>query len=129
MLLLMGEISRSSNIPLPNSIFKTVQGDNRWMAYNFVQNVYDLWLPEHFKRICSAIDMLPADLNFEVSDQPEPQFPDQERGSSHSGLSQRFEDYCLADEGVILNSQPSVQQITPDTTIQTKSSNSKREKK
>lgn len=46
-------------------ISKTVQGDNRWMAYNFVRNVYDLWLPEHFKRICSAIDMLPADLNFE----------------------------------------------------------------
>lgn len=50
---------------------KTVQGDNRWVAYTFVRNVYDLWLPEHFKRICSAIDMLPTDLNFEVSDQSE----------------------------------------------------------
>ena len=110
-------------------ISKTVQGDNRWVAYNFVRNIYDSWLPEHFKRICSAIDMLPADLNFVVSNQPEAQFPDQELASSRSGLSQRFEDYCLADEGVISDSQPSTQQITPDTTIQSESSNSKRKKK
>ncbi|KAF2245184.1 hypothetical protein BU26DRAFT_386315, partial [Trematosphaeria pertusa] len=101
----------------------------RWTAYTFVRNVYDIWLPEHFKRICSAIDMLPAGLNFEVSDQPEPQFPDLERASSRSGLSQRFEDYRLADEGAIPDSQPSVQQITPDTTIHSESSNFKRKKK
>ncbi|KAF2175363.1 hypothetical protein K469DRAFT_743364 [Zopfia rhizophila CBS 207.26] len=110
-------------------ISKTVQGDNRWMAYNFIRNIYDLWLPEHLKRICSTIDMLPVDLNFEVSDQPEPQFPGQELASLHSGLSQRFEDYSLANNGVIPDSQPGVQQITPDTTIPSESIKSKRNKK
>lgn len=108
-------------------ISPTAEGDQRWKAYTFVRNVYDLWLPEHFERICSAIDMLPADLNFEVSDQSESQLPDQELTSSHSLLSQRLEVYSLVDERVIPDSQPSVQQITPDTTIQT--SNAKRKKK
>ena len=110
-------------------ISNTEQGDNRWVAYAFVRNIYDLWLPEHFKRICSAIDMLPADLNFEVSDQSEPQFPDQELASSGSGLSQRLEDYSLVGERAIPQSQRRVQQTTPETTIQTESSNPKRKKK
>ncbi|KAF2817510.1 uncharacterized protein BDZ99DRAFT_513751 [Mytilinidion resinicola] len=41
-------------------ISPTAEGDQRWKAYTFVRNIYDLWLPEHFKKICSAIDMLPA---------------------------------------------------------------------
>ncbi|KAH8724126.1 hypothetical protein GQ44DRAFT_709190 [Phaeosphaeriaceae sp. PMI808] len=39
--------------------------------------------------------MLPTDLNFDVSEL------DQELTSSHSGLSQRFDDYSLADERVV----------------------------
>lgn len=109
-------------------ISKTEQGDNRWTAYTFVQNIYDLWLPGRFSRICSVIDMLPADLNFKVSEQPELQTQDPELASSRSGLSQQLEDYSLADEGVILDSQPSVNPITPDTTIKTGSNNSKKKK-
>jgi hypothetical protein len=111
------------------NISPTAEGDQRWKAYAFVRNVYDLWLPEHFKRICSVIDMLPADLDFEVSNQPEPQYPDQELASSRSGLSQPLDDYTLADERGIQHSQPSIQQMTPDTTVQTGSSKSKRKKK
>ncbi|KAF2789017.1 hypothetical protein K505DRAFT_220116, partial [Melanomma pulvis-pyrius CBS 109.77] len=50
------------------SISPTARGDERWTAYSFFKNVYDLWLPEHYKRICSVIDMLPADVNFDVSE-------------------------------------------------------------
>ncbi|KAH8719381.1 hypothetical protein GQ44DRAFT_751630 [Phaeosphaeriaceae sp. PMI808] len=109
-------------------ISKTERGDNRWTAYTFVQNIYDLWLPERFSRICSVIDMLPADLNFTVSEQPELQTQDPELASSRSGLSQQLEDYSLADKGVIPDSQPSVNPITPDATINTGSSNSKKKK-
>jgi hypothetical protein len=35
------------------------EGDQRWKAYKFVKNVYDLWLPRHFERLCTVIDMLP----------------------------------------------------------------------
>jgi hypothetical protein len=63
--------------------------------------------------------MLPDNLDFE----------DSELGAS-SGLSQRFEDHGLVDNPEIPDSQQGdVQQITPDTTIQTESSKSKKEKK
>jgi hypothetical protein len=83
------------------------EGDQRWKAYKFVKNVYDLWLPKHFERICSVIDMLPADLTFDLSEQ--------DLASSRSGPSQQFEDSNLSDERVISDSQPSVQPITRDT--------------
>jgi hypothetical protein len=51
-------------------------------------------MPIHFKRICSVIDDLPPDVNFEVS----------ELQSEASGLSKVFEDQSL------------LQQLNPDTT-------------
>ncbi|TAQ88920.1 hypothetical protein B7494_g2756 [Chlorociboria aeruginascens] len=81
------------------SISPTAQADERWTAYCFVKNVYDLWLPKHYKRICSIIDMLPADLNFGDSEK---------LTFSHSGLSQQVDDCSLANEQVIPGSEPSV---------------------
>jgi hypothetical protein len=99
------------------SISPTEEGDQRWKAFIFVRNVYDKWLPEHFKRICSAIDMLPADLNFEVSAQSE----------LHSGLSQQFEGYVV-DEPVA-DGQQSARPITPDATTGTGTNHPKKQKK
>lgn len=39
--------------------FVELKGRERWTAYQFTKNLYDLWMPEHFKMICSAIDQLP----------------------------------------------------------------------
>jgi hypothetical protein len=49
-------------------IEKTAQADNRWIGWTVFMNILDLWVTDHFKLICSAIDMLPASLNFEVSE-------------------------------------------------------------
>jgi hypothetical protein len=87
-------------------------------------NVLDFWVLDHFKKICSAIDILPADLNFDVSDLSEPQRPDPELASSRSGLSQQLEGYSLADGRAIPDSN---QPITPDTTM-AGSSHSKKKK-
>ena len=46
-------------------------------------------MPTHFKRICSVIDRLPPDLDFEVSEQSDPR---------ESGLSQRLESQYLSDQ-------------------------------
>jgi hypothetical protein len=67
--------------------------------------------------------MLPADLNFDVSEQ------DPESASARSGLSQRLESYGLDDEQVVPDSQPSVQPITPDTTIRTESTTKPKKKR
>jgi hypothetical protein len=50
-------------------ILLTTDGAQRWKEWIFVINVLDIWIPDHFKKICSAIDMLPANLHFEVPGQ------------------------------------------------------------
>ncbi|KAL5351929.1 hypothetical protein ACLOAV_003791 [Pseudogymnoascus australis] len=51
--------------PIHTFDFTALDGKEKWTAYRFAKNVYDLWMPTHFKRICSAIDELPLDLDFE----------------------------------------------------------------
>lgn len=46
--------------------FTTLYGRDKWTAYRFTKNVYDLWMPKHFENVCSAIDQLPSDLDFDV---------------------------------------------------------------
>lgn len=40
------------------------EGKNRWKAYQFTKNIYDVWMPEHLKRIQSAIDQFPDEWDF-----------------------------------------------------------------
>ena len=41
--------------------FTELEGKDKWTAYKFTKNVYNTWMPEHFKRVCSVIDELPRD--------------------------------------------------------------------
>lgn len=47
--------------------FTDLDGKEKWTAYKFTKNVYDIWMPRHFRRICSAINDIPRDINFELS--------------------------------------------------------------
>lgn len=99
------------------NISPTAEGDQRWKAYTFVRNVYDLWLPEHFQRICSVVDMLPSEWNLTVTDA--------ELDSARSGLSQQLGDYNIIDKRVIPDSQPTTQLVTPENTVQDEPSRKK----
>ena len=46
--------------------FTNEEGKEKWTAYKFVKNVYDTFMPKHHKLICSAIDDIPVNLNFDV---------------------------------------------------------------
>lgn len=85
-------------------------------------NILDVWLLDHFERLCFAIDMLPVGLNFEVSEQAELQPSDPKLATSRSGLSQHIESYGLGDARDVAGP------ITPETTIQTGFSNLKKNK-
>ncbi|KAH8729123.1 hypothetical protein GQ44DRAFT_701579 [Phaeosphaeriaceae sp. PMI808] len=87
------------------SIKKTAQTDNRWTAWTVVMNILDLWVTDHFKLVCSAIDMLPASLDFEVSEFSQTGPVDQDIASPCSGLSQQLERASLADEGELTTSK------------------------
>jgi hypothetical protein len=43
--------------------FTVLGGKEKWMAYRFTKNVYDMWMPQHPENIRSALDMLPSDWN------------------------------------------------------------------
>jgi hypothetical protein len=68
-------------------IFTALDGKEKWTAYKFTKNVYDIWMPTHFKRICPVIDDLP--LDFKASQRSE---------AGESGLSQGLESHHLSDQ-------------------------------
>ncbi len=47
--------------------FYFTDGEEKWAIYKFTKNVYDIWMPILHKRICSAIDNLPPDIDFDIS--------------------------------------------------------------
>ena len=101
--------------------FTERKGMEKWTAYTFMKNVYDIWMPTHFRKISSAIDDLPSKQDFELSHGSEPQI------SETSGLSQQFGNQNLEVHG----NQPSpidLQQITPDRSTQTNTPPPKKKK-
>lgn len=67
--------------PIHTFDFTSLEDKKKWTAYRFTKNIYDVWMSDHFKRLCSVINKLPANLSFEVSEQSNLQF-------QKSGLSQ-----------------------------------------
>jgi hypothetical protein len=51
--------------PLNNWISNLKLATKRTDTY---RNMYDIWIPNHLKRICSAVDQIPSDVNFDVSE-------------------------------------------------------------
>ncbi|KAF2871234.1 hypothetical protein BDV95DRAFT_573569 [Massariosphaeria phaeospora] len=71
-----------------NFSFQELEGREKWTAYKFTKNVYDAWMPTHFKRLCLAIDDLPPELDFDVAPLPQDSGLSQELESRH--LSRSF---------------------------------------
>ncbi|MCJ1357479.1 MAG: hypothetical protein MMC33_007475 [Icmadophila ericetorum] len=105
--------------PIREFSFTELDGKEKWTAYKFTKNVYDIWMPTHLKRICSVIDDLPLDPDFEVSEQSE---------LGESGLSQGLESHHLSDqssydaaslleEADSQSSRVGSRDVTPDTSL------------
>lgn len=105
--------------PIKMFDFTSEDGKERWTAYRFTKNIYDIWMPTLLKRICSVIDKLPPDLDFEVLEQSEP---------GESGLSQGLESHPLSgqlshDAASMLedvdsqSSRIDLRDVTPDTSL------------
>jgi hypothetical protein len=104
--------------PIHEFSFTALDGKEKWTAYKFTKNVYDVWMPTHFKRICSVIDDLPPDVDFGVSQGSE---------LGESGLSQGLESHHLSDqtshdaasldEADSQSSRVGSRDVTPDTSL------------
>jgi hypothetical protein len=109
--------------PIRKFDFTELDGKEKWTTRTFIRNVQDIWLTPHFERICSVIDELPPDLDFEPSQPSEPQI------SETSGLSQQLENQILAEAPGSQSSHVGLQQITPDASTQAEKPASKKKKK
>ncbi|KAK5121209.1 hypothetical protein LTR16_004377, partial [Cryomyces antarcticus] len=98
-------------------------GMEKWTAYTFVKNVYDIWMPTLLRKISSAIDDLRPEPDFELSHGLEAQI------SETSGLSQELENQNLAEVPNSQSSHKDLQQITPDTSTQAEKPAPKKKKK
>ncbi|KAK8048467.1 hypothetical protein PG994_010197 [Apiospora phragmitis] len=74
--------------PIHKFDFTALDGREKWTAYRFTRNVYNTWMPEHLKKIRSAIDQLPAKLDFDVP-----------ALSDSTGLSQSLQSHHLESLG------------------------------
>lgn len=105
---LNGDDTRFYRHPIHDFSFTALEGKEKWTAYKFTKNVYDVWVLQHFKRICSAVDQIPEGVNFDVSQSSELHF------SESSGLSQQMGASILGES----STQPDeLQEITPDTSV------------
>lgn len=83
--------------------FTALDGKEKWTAYKFVKNVYDNHSPKLHKLICTAIDALPADINFDLSQsasfsQPTPQSSQQSNVESVSGEDNSQSSFLASQE-------------------------------
>lgn len=83
-----------SRHPIHDFSFTALDEKEKWTAYKFTKSVYDTWMPTHFDRLCSAIDAIPPDIHFEVSEESELHF------TLSSGLSQGLKRQHLSESGV-----------------------------
>lgn len=83
--------------PIREYFFTELDGKEKWTAYRFTKNVYELWMPSHFKKLCSAIDQLPSELDFD-----DPSMPS-------TGLSQDLQSHHLIQSDADLLSPHSEQ--------------------
>ncbi|KAK0890678.1 hypothetical protein LTR57_025045 [Friedmanniomyces endolithicus] len=107
--------------PIRKFDFTEQDGKEKWTAYRFTKNVYDVWMPTHFARICSVIDELSPDLAFQVSERSD------SRVSEATGLSQGVEGLftepsnvdtqSLNTEGSGHGSLAGLQNVTPNTSL------------
>ena len=108
--------------PLRKYDFTERNGMEKWTAYTFVKNIYDIWMPILLKKISSAIDDLNPEPDLDLSHEPELQI------SETSGLLRSLEARVLAEEPDSQLNHDDLQPITPDMSIQAEEPALKRKK-
>jgi len=96
--------------PIREFSFTEQDGKEKWTAYKFTKNVYDTWMPIQHKRICSAIDNLPADINFDLS-----QSASFSQSTPQSSQQSNAESILGEDDGQ--SSFLASQEVTPNTSF------------
>lgn len=103
--------------PIREFSFTELDGKEKWTAYRFTKNVYDLWMPSHFARIRAAIDQIPPDIDFTVDPLPE------------TGLSQGMESLSAATSSQSSVAPAAPHLATPQSSLQGRAATKRPRKK
>jgi len=96
--------------PIREFSFTEQDGKEKWTAHKFVKNVYDHHSLQLYKMICSGIDDLPADVNFDLS-----QSASFSQSTPQSSQQSNAESVLGEDDSQL--SFPASQEITPTTSF------------
>ena len=108
--------------PIHKFDFTALDGRENWTTYKFTKAVYDWASDDLLKKICSAIDDLPPDISFDVS-----QLPDTSQSGQDSQRSLDLEDQ--SSQPSVFDSQSSFasyQDVTPTTSFTEKADQGER---
>lgn len=100
--------------PVHTFDFTAMDGKDKWTAYRFTKNIYFIWMPTQLERICSAIDQLPSNVDFDVSSLAETGLS---QGLDHQHISQTDVDSIVATDAQDGQVSVSDEQTTPDTSL------------
>jgi len=98
--------------PIDKFDFTARDGKEKWTAYEFTKTVYDTWMPIQHKRICSAIDDLPSDIDFDLS-----QSASFSQSCPQSSQQSNAESIFMLEEDDSQSSLVGSQEVTPTTSF------------
>ncbi|KAL7796629.1 hypothetical protein V8C37DRAFT_372435 [Trichoderma ceciliae] len=64
---ILGEVTEYYQQVIGSFDFTDPECSDKWSAYRFTRNLYDIWMPAQFSLLCSAINDLPLDWSSESS--------------------------------------------------------------
>jgi hypothetical protein len=98
--------------PIHEFSFTALDGKEKWTAYQFTKNVFDDYSLVLHKRICSAIDDLPADIDFDPS-----QSASFSQSETQSSQQSNIESTYTLNEDDSQSGAMSSQEVTPTTSF------------
>ena len=99
--------------PIHSFSFTALDGKEKWTAYKFAKNIYDHHTPLLHKMICSAIDDMPASIDFSLSQSASFSQPTPERSQQSNSETEFVPAGTESQPSSLLVSQ----QVTPTTSF------------
>ena len=98
--------------PIKKFDFTSEEGKDKWTALTLTKNIYDIWKPIQHERICSAIDDLPSDIDFDLS-----QSASFSQSGPRSSQQSNPESVWMLEEADSQSSIAGSQEVTPTTSF------------
>ena len=97
--------------PIHEFSFIALDGKEKWTTYKFIKNIYDHYSPKIHQLICSAIDDLPIDISFDLSQST---VQDSQRSNVDSVLNENYSQSSIMTSRQAMSITSSKQMMEPE---------------